>query len=308
MRAKVIKSTGSWYEVDLGNGECKRARLRGKFKNDGLKLTNPVAVGDWVNVEQEDGQNTYVIDTIHQRDNLFVRKSSRKTAHDHILASNIDQAILFATLKTPKISLGFIDRFLVCAESYRIPAVIVFNKSDLYNEKLLSKYQMYKAYYDTIGYQTLLCSVETNSGLDEVKELLLHKTSLIAGHSGAGKSSVINHFNPSLELKTSEISKFSNKGTHTTTFAQMYEVFPDSYVIDSPGIKEVGVSGIDKYQLKDQFPEMRDLLNQCRFDNCLHMSEPSCKVIEALEADQIADWRYLSYLSILDEIMGDSRR
>lgn len=303
MKGKIVKSTGSWYMIRTADNETVKARLRGIFKHDNLKLTNPLAVGDIVNYELEDEQSkSYIIDKIEPRENLFVRKSSRKKAFDHIIASNIDQAVLFATLRSPKTSLGFIDRFLVCAESYRIPAIIVFNKSDLYKEKDLAKYEMLKSYYDSIGYTTLLCSVEEEKELDAIKELLKGKTTLIAGHSGVGKSSVVNYLNPNLDLNTGEISKHNNKGTHVTTYAEMHTIFDNSYIIDSPGIKEIAITGITKYELKDQFPEMRQYLNQCKFNNCLHIEEPLCKVTDAVDDEIIADWRYINYLSMLEEL------
>jgi len=302
MKARIIKSTGSWYMAQLESKKVVKSRLRGVFKNESLKLTNPIAVGDWVNVEPEESGEGYIIDQIHTRNNLFVRKSSRKTGHDHIIASNIDQAILFATLKSPRTSLGFIDRFLICAESYRIPAIIVFNKSDLYKDKDLEKFQVYKSYYEEIGYKCLLTSTVTSEGLEEFKDLIEGKLSLIAGHSGAGKSTIINYYNPDLNLRTKQISKHSKKGQHTTTHAEMFEIFDNSFVIDSPGIKEVGITGLEKEELRHQFPEMREYLNQCRFDNCLHLEEPQCAVMEALEQEKIADWRYLSYITILDEL------
>ena len=285
------------------NKAIYKARLRGKFKHAGLKLTNPIAVGDIVNFEIEDEQSgSYIINKIEPRENLFVRKSSRKKAFDHIIASNIDQAVIFATLKFPKTSLGFIDRFLVSAESYRIPAVIIFNKSDLYKEEDLLQYLMLKDYYDSIGYPTMICSVKNEKGLDAIKELLKDKTTLIAGHSGVGKSTVVNYLNPELDLNTGEISQANNKGTHVTTYAEMHEVFENAYIIDSPGIKEIGITGITKYELKDQFPEMRRFLNQCKYSNCLHLHEPNCIVTENIENESIADWRYNSYVTILEEL------
>lgn len=286
------------------DGEVFKSRLRGVFKNDNMKLSNPIAVGDEVNIEAEETGGGYIIDNIFTRKNLFVRKSSRKTGHDHIIASNIDQAILFATLKSPRTSLGFIDRFLICAESYRIPAIIIFNKSDLYSSTAFKKFELYNEYYSKIGYPCYLTSVVDGTGLEEIKELLKDKISLIAGHSGAGKSTIINKYNPELNLRTNEISKHSKKGTHTTTHAEMFEVFDRSYVIDSPGIKEVGITGLKKEELRHQFPEMREYLNKCRFDDCLHVEEPNCAVMEALETEEIAEWRYLSYITILDELKG----
>jgi ribosome biogenesis GTPase len=303
MKARIIRSTGSWYFAQNENKEIFTCRLRGIFKNEGMKLTNPIAVGDWVNIETEDEQNNnFLIDEILPRDNYLIRKSSRNAHNNHIIASNLDQAILFATIREPKTSLGFIDRFLVSAEAYRIPAIIIFNKSDLYKAKDFEKFEHLKSYYDTLSYTSYLCSVAKNEGIETIKELLKGKTSLIAGHSGVGKSSVINAINPNLDLKTGEISKFSSKGTHTTTFAEMFEIFDESYIIDTPGIKEMGIANMEKSELKDQFPEMRKYLNQCKFDDCLHLEEPNCKVRQAIDNEEIAEWRYLSYLSMLAEL------
>jgi ribosome biogenesis GTPase / thiamine phosphate phosphatase len=303
MKSRIIKSTGSWYWAQTDDKKIYKCRLRGVFKNDDLKLTNPIAVGDIVNIEQEDEQNNnYLIDSIEQRDNYLIRKSTRKKHFNHIIASNLDQTILFASLRSPKTSLGFIDRFLVSAEAYRIPTIIIFNKSDLYRTKELELFEEIKEYYDRIGYKTYLCSVEKNEGLDTIKELLRDKTSLISGHSGVGKSSVVNALNSSLDLRTGDISTFSDKGTHVTTNAEMYEVFENSYIIDSPGIKEMGIADMEKHELKHQYPEMRKYLNQCKYDNCLHIEEPQCMIHNAINKGEIADWRYISYLSILTDL------
>lgn len=303
MKSRIIKSTGSWYWAQTDDKKIYKCRLRGVFKNDDLKLTNPIAVGDIVNIEQEDEQNNnYLIDSIEQRDNYLIRKSTRKKHFNHIIASNLDQTILFASLRSPKTSLGFIDRFLVSAEAYRIPTIIIFNKSDLYRAKELELFEEIKEYYDRIGYKTYLCSVEKNEGLDTIKELLRDKTSLISGHSGVGKSSVVNALNSSLDLRTGDISSFSDKGTHVTTNAEMYEVFENSYIIDSPGIKEMGIADMEKNELKHQYPEMRKYLNQCKYDNCLHVEEPQCMIHHAINNGEIADWRYISYLSILTDL------
>jgi len=303
MKVRIIRSTGSWYWAQNENKEIFKCRLRGIFKNEGMKLTNPLAVGDWVNIEAEDQQNnSFLIDEILPRENYLIRKSSRNVHNNHIIAANIDQAVLFATIREPRTSLGFIDRFLVSAEAYRIPAIIVFNKSDVYKTKDFEKYELYKSYYDRLSYPCYLTSVEKKEGIDVLKQLLANKTSLIAVHSGVGKSSVINAINSNLTLRTGEISKFSSKGTHTTTFAEMFEVFENSYIIDTPGIKEMAVADMHKNELKDQFPEIRSYLNQCKFDNCLHLEEPNCKVRQAVDNEEIAEWRYLSYLSILAEL------
>ncbi len=303
MRTRIIRSTGSWYWAQSADKKIYKCRLRGIFKNDDLKLTNPIAVGDWVNIEQEDEQNNnYIIDKIEERENYLIRKSTRKKNFNHIIASNLDQAILFASLRSPRTSLGFIDRFLVSAEAYRIPTKIIFNKSDIYKPKDFIKYQEIKAYYDKIGYETLICSVSKNEGIDKIKALLADKTSLISGHSGVGKSSVVNALNPDLDLRTGDISTFSDKGTHVTTYAEMHEVFENAFIIDSPGIKEMGVADIQKNELKHQYPEMRVYLNQCKFDNCLHIEEPNCKIHDAVNNGEIAEWRYISYLSILSDL------
>lgn len=303
MKARITKSTGSWYWAQTDDRTIYKCRLRGIFKNDDLKLTNPIAVGDWVNIETEDTQNNnYLIDTIYPRYNYLVRKSTRKKNFNHIIASNVDQAILFASLRSPKTSLGFIDRFLISTEAYRIPTYIIFNKSDIYKKKDFEKYEQIKNYYDNIGNQTFICSVSKNEGLEEIKNLLANKTSIISGHSGVGKSSVINAFNADLDLRTGDISKFSDKGTHVTTNCEMHEVLPDMFIIDSPGIKEMGIADITKHELKHQYPEMRKYLNQCQFDDCLHIEEPNCKIHEAINNNEIADWRYVSYLSILEEM------
>jgi ribosome biogenesis GTPase / thiamine phosphate phosphatase len=303
MKVRITKSTGSWYWAQDSNEKIYKCRLRGLFKNDNLKLTNPIAVGDWVNIEQEDTQNhNYLIDTIFDRENYLIRKSSRNKHNDHIIASNLDQIILFASLRSPRTSLGFIDRFLVSAEIYRIPTHIIFNKSDLYRKQDIEKYQILKAYYDHIGYFCHLCSVKNNHGIDAVVELLKTKTSLIAGHSGVGKSSVINAINPNLDLKTGDISAYNDKGTHVTTYAEMHKIFENSYIIDSPGIKEMAIANLEKQELKHQFPEMRQYLNQCKYDNCLHLEEPLCKVRDAINNNEIADWRYISYLSMLSDL------
>ncbi|EJF09542.1 ribosome small subunit-dependent GTPase A [Pontibacter sp. BAB1700] len=300
MKGVVVKSTGSWYLVRDEEGKLHRARLRGKFKLKGMKVSNPLAVGDRVEFDVETtGEDTAVIHKIEDRENYIIRKSTHKAEHAHIIAANLDQALLIATLVSPRTSFGFIDRFLVTAEAYGIPTVIVYNKTDLYDEDM-QEYQRQIAYlYERIGYKVMAVSAHTNEGIDELKELLHGKTSLFSGHSGVGKSTLINLIVPDLDLKTSEISGFSDKGVHTTTFAEMFEINPETFIIDTPGIKELGIVDIPKQELGHFFPEMRERLNQCRFNNCTHFNEPGCAIVEAVRKNEIALTRYESYLSML---------
>ncbi|MFD2513703.1 ribosome small subunit-dependent GTPase A [Pontibacter locisalis] len=307
MKGVVVKSTGSWYLVRDEEGKLHRARLRGKFKIKGMKVSNPLAVGDRVEFEVETtGEDTAVIHTIEDRQNYIIRQSTHKTAYSHIIAANLDQALLIVTLVSPRTSFGFIDRFLVTAEAYDIPAVLIFNKTDLYDEDIRNYQRQISHMYEQIGYPSLTVSAKTNEGIEEIKALLHGKTTLLSGHSGVGKSTLINIIVPDLELKTSEISDFSDKGVHTTTFAEMFEVDKETYIIDTPGIKELGIVDIPATELSHYFPEMRERLNQCRFNNCTHFNEPGCAVIEAVRHNEISLTRYESYLSMLHG--GDNRK
>jgi ribosome biogenesis GTPase / thiamine phosphate phosphatase len=306
MKGVVVKSTGSWYLVRDAEGKLHRARLRGKFKLKGMKVSNPLAVGDRVEFDVETtGEDTAVIHKIEDRENYIIRQSTHKTAFSHIIAANLDQALLIVTLVSPRTSFGFIDRFLVTAEAYDIPTILVFNKTDLYDEEMRDYQRQISHMYQQIGYNSITVSAKSNEGLDEMNELLHNKTTLLSGHSGVGKSTLINIIVPDLELKTSEISDFSDKGVHTTTFAEMFEVDDNTYIIDTPGIKELGIVDIPKNQLGHFFPEMRERLNQCRFNNCTHFNEPGCAVVEAVRHNEISLTRYESYLSML---MGDDNR
>lgn len=307
MEGVVRRSTGSWYEVSTNAGELFACRLKGKFKIKGLKVTNPIAVGDKVLFELEDTEErTGVIHDILPRTNYIIRKSVHKTAHGHLIASNLDQAILVATIKLPKTSLGFIDRFLVSTETFRVPAVILFNKNDLLESHEEAYLEELMEMYESLGYRCLSISALENKGIDKVMKLLEGKISLISGHSGVGKSQLINTLIPDLELATSEISTFANKGVHTTTFAEMFDLNETSQLIDTPGIKELGLMDIEETELSHYFPEMRALLGRCKFNNCIHLNEPKCAVKEAVSLGQIPETRFMSYLSMMEA--DDNRR
>jgi len=303
MNALVYKSTGSWYVVKNEEGEFFNARIKGKFKIDNITSTNPVAVGDIVEVEQEDTeQGAVVINTIKERKNYITRQSPHNKHQHHIIASNLDQSLLFATLKDPKTSEGFIDRFLVASEAYHVPAIIVFNKSDLYKKKEKEKFEELKFIYERNGYKVLSMSLEQRTGIDEVKDILKNKITLLSGHSGVGKSSFINIVFPELLLKTQNVSNWSGKGLHTTTFAEMFDLPDGGKIIDTPGLREFALMDIEKNELSHYFPEMKALVNECRFNNCMHIDEPGCAVKLAIEDGKIAAGRYVSYLNILGTI------
>jgi ribosome biogenesis GTPase / thiamine phosphate phosphatase len=303
----VRQSTGSWYEVKTTAGEVIPCRLKGKFKIKGLKVTNPIAVGDVVLLELENNEEkTGVIFDIKLRKNYIIRKSVHKTAHGHLIATNLDQAILIATVKFPKTSLGFIDRFLVTAESFRIPAIILFNKIDLLDENELDELELLMDLYENLGYKCIGISALHNINIDSVRDLLSTKISLVSGHSGVGKSQFINTIIPDLDLATSEISTFANKGVHTTTFAEMFDVDNETAIIDTPGIKELGLMEMVETEIGHYFPEMREKLGECKFNNCIHVNEPKCAVKEAVLDGSIHESRYMSYLSMLENY--DNRR
>nr|WKN39209.1 ribosome small subunit-dependent GTPase A [Tunicatimonas sp. TK19036] len=307
MNGLVMKSTGSWYSVLADDQQVYPSRLRGKFKIKGLKVTNPVAVGDRVVLEEEDeAENTAVITDILPRENYIIRKSTRKAHHGHILAANIDQAILIATQVFPRTSLGFIDRFLVSAESFRIPAVLVFNKTDLLDEDQLELQAALMDLYERVGYTCLAISAMNPDDIARLSEHLDHKVSLFSGHSGVGKSTILNQVHSDIDQKTSEVSTFANKGVHTTTYAEMFQISEESFVIDSPGIKELGLMDIQEGELKDYFPEMRALLGECKFYDCTHTHEPGCAVRAAVDEGEISESRYYNYLSMLED--EDSHR
>ena len=282
-------------------------RLKGKFKVSKTGVTNPIAVGDRVVVELEPGQlGKGIITAIEERDNYLIRRSVHKTSQAHILASNLDQILVIASLTLPRTSLGFIDRLLVSAEAFHIPARVVFNKIDLLQPEELEFASTLAAMYTSIGYPALLTSVPQNYHLQDVVAVLQNKTTLLAGHSGVGKSSIVNAIAPHLELSTQEISTYANKGRHTTTYAEMFELSDDTYIIDTPGIKELGLVEMEDENLSMYFPEMRALANQCRFHNCTHRHEPGCAIQKSMDAGTLPLTRYQSYLSMMED--DDNRR
>ena len=303
MKALVYKSTGSWYVVKTTEGKTYNARIKGIFKIDGITSTNPIAVGDEVEmVLENEVEDTTTITEIFPRKNYVARTSPSNKNKHHIIASNLDQALLFATLKDPKTSTGFIDRFLVACEMYHLPAIIVFNKSDVYRKKELDKFNEIKVTYEKIGYTVMLASVQRNEGIEEIKSLLKDKTTLLSGHSGVGKSTFINDIFPELSLKTQEVSGWSGKGLHTTTFAEMFDLSFGGRIIDTPGIRELGLADVTKQEISGYFPEMRALINDCQFNNCMHLNEQECAVKDAVNEGSVSVERYLSYLNIVDTI------
>lgn len=303
MKGLIYKSTGSWYITKNEEGKIFKARIKGVLKISGLRSTNPIAVGDIVEMELENElESTATITGIDDRKNYIARISPHNKNQHHIVASNLDQTILFATVRDPKTSQGFIDRFLVSSEAYHVPAVIVFNKADVYKKKEQEKFEEFKSIYETIGYKVFLASVVNNQGVDEVKAILHNKITLLSGHSGVGKSSLINAIFPELNLRTKEVSDWSGKGMHTTTFAEMFDLPMGGKVIDTPGLREFGIVDITKQELSHYFPEMRKRLNICQFNNCMHINEPGCAVKDALDKGDIHVDRYVSYLSILETI------
>jgi len=303
MKATVYKSTGSWYITKTEEGQFINSRIKGVFKIDGITSTNPVAVGDKVELEPEnDADATAMITDILPRKNYITRQSPSHKMQHHIIAANVDQSLLFATLREPRTSQGFIDRFLVTCEAYHVPAIIVFNKTDLYKKKELEKEKELIEIYTKIGYKVFSISVEKNQGLDEVTNQLKNKVTLMSGHSGVGKSSFINKVFPSFRLKTSEISGWSGKGMHTTTFAEMFDLPFAGSVIETPGMREFGLVDIPRQELSHYYPEMARVITDCQFNNCLHVNEPGCAVKKGLEEGTINVERYISYLNILDSI------
>ena len=303
MKGIVYKSTGSWYIVKGTDEVFYNARLKGKFKIDDITSTNPIAVGDEVEFEMEtELESRVMITALLPRRNYVNRISPANRRLHHIIASNLDQSLLIVTLKEPRTSLGFIDRFLVTCEAFHIPAIIVFNKSDIYREKEMILFQERKEMYERIGYPVLLTSMKLKQGIDELKHIMHNMVSLLSGHSGVGKSSLINEILEGANIKTNEVSEWSGKGLHTTTFAEMRDLPGGGKLIDTPGMRELAVADIEKQELSHFFPEMREVLHACQFNNCMHINEPGCAVKQAVLRGEIHEDRYISYCTILDSI------
>lgn len=302
MTGTVYKSTGSWYSVKTSGGAFFDCRIKGKFRMDGIKSTNPIAVGDVVDFElepQNDNQ-TGVIKAIHPRQNYIVRKSVNLSKQTHIIASNIDLVFLLVTIDNPPTFTSFIDRFLVTAEAYGIKVILVFNKMDAYGVNPKHIVENLIQIYSSIGYECIKISAIKAENLDPIKNMMKNKTSMFSGHSGIGKSTLVNAIEPSLNLKTKAISETHQQGQHTTTFAEMFDLSFEARIIDTPGIKGFGVVDIEPHELDQYFPEFFALKSQCKFHNCLHIHEPKCAVKAALENKEIAPSRYQSYTQILD--------
>lgn len=300
MKGVVVKSTGSWYEVRNPEGEVIKCRLKGIFRLDESKFkdSNPVAVGDKVDLERGDTDD-WVIAEIEERENYIVRSSPKHKGARQIIAANIDQVLLIATMANPRTSTGFIDRFLLTAEAYHIPTVIIFNKQDLLDTKTQKKQDYVASIYSSIGYKTLFVSALEKEHLDEVRAIMKDKTSLISGHSGVGKSTLMNAIQPDLNLRTLEVSRITGKGMHTTTFAEMHPLTFGGSVIDTPGIREFGIKDFKPEEISHYYIEMREVLNNCRFNNCLHENEPGCAVKQAYLEGKISEERYTNYLNIM---------
>ncbi|MEZ7494108.1 ribosome small subunit-dependent GTPase A [Leeuwenhoekiella aequorea] len=310
MKGTVYKSTGSWYSIKADDGHFYDCRIKGRFRIQGIKSTNPVAVGDRVIFELEKTSDavTGVIIDIDTRDNYIIRKSVNLSKQTHIIAANIDQCFLIVTLNNPPTFTAFIDRFLVTCEAYHIKAILLFNKVDTFSEEEFGEVKYLAEMYREIGYTCVGVSAKTGKNVDQVKEMMLGKTSMFSGHSGVGKSTLVNALEPSLDLKTKEISGQHMQGQHTTTFAEMFDLTFDARIIDTPGIKGFGVVDIEKEELGNYFPEFFALKDQCKFNNCLHIEEPKCAVKEALENDELSWSRYQSYKQIIEGDEENYRR
>jgi ribosome biogenesis GTPase len=307
MKGLVYKSTGSWYILRDPSGRSWNARTKGVLKLEDITSTNPVAVGDWVDFEIEsDAQNTALIDQILPRHNYINRQSPRHKHQHHIVAANLDQTVLVVTIREPRTSQGFIDRFLVAAEMYHVKPVLVFNKSDLYRAKELQLFEALRDMYQPIGYPVLLVSAEKQEGLAELNTVLKDKTTLLSGHSGVGKSSLLNVLFPGMNRKTQDVSGWSGKGQHTTTFAEMFDLPQGGKIIDTPGMREFGIVDLSKQELSHYFPEMKNRIQNCQFNNCLHSNEPGCAIKDAVNQGLIHEDRYVSYRTILDSFEEES--
>lgn len=307
MQGLVIKNTGSWYTVKTVEGSVVECKIKGNFRLKGIRSTNPVAVGDHVEIELN-SQNTAFITAIGDRKNYIIRKSQNLSKQSHIIAANVDQAFLVVTVERPQTSTTFIDRFLATAEAYSVPVVLVFNKTDLLDDSLMRYQRMMTDLYDTVGYKCVAVSAETGEGMDELMEMLRDRITLLSGHSGVGKSTMINRLLPGVNLRTAEISDAHNTGMHTTTFSEMLPLPGGGYIIDTPGIKGFGTFDMEPEELTSYFKEIFRFSKDCRFSNCTHTHEPGCAVLKAVEDHYIAASRYQSYLSMLEDKDGNKYR
>lgn len=309
IKGVVLKSTGKWYTVELNDGSVISARIRGRLRLDGLRTTNPIAVGDIVILDDNpDDEGKHCISDFEKRKNYIVRKSTNLSKQMQILAANVDRAYLLVTLKSPTTQLAFIDRFLVAAESFRIPTTILFNKIDQYASIEIETVDYLCDLYESIGYPCYKISAENKTNIDFLREEINGKQVMISGHSGVGKSTLVNALDPAMDLRTGEISQAHLQGQHTTTFAEMHKLASGGYIIDTPGIRAFGIVDLDKEVISHYFPEMRSLIGECKFHNCQHLNEPKCAVKEAVENETIAGSRYATYVQLLTEDENDVHR
>jgi ribosome biogenesis GTPase / thiamine phosphate phosphatase len=301
MRGQVVQSTGNFYDVMLADDSIVVCRLKGKFRLDNKKQTNPIAVGDYVMIEKDE-QNNYSINEILPRKNYIVRSDIHKKEYKHVIASNVDQTVIIASLRQPRTAFGFIDRVLLTSEVYGIPAKVIFNKHDLYKEKDDALLQELLFSYNEAGYESFSTSVLNKENIEQLHQVFENNTSLIIGLSGVGKSSLVNSIFPHLNLRVGAISAYSEKGLHTTTFAHMYRINQNSFIIDTPGIKEFGLVDIDAYEVGHYFPEIRKEMNNCKFNDCMHINEAGCAIKDLLEEGKFSPTRYTSYITFVEEI------
>lgn len=305
MKGIVVKSTGSWYRVKGEDNKFYDCKIKGKFRIKGIKTTNPLAVGDYIQFHFAENSEIPVIDKIEPRRNYIIRKSVNLSKEAHILAANIDQLLLFVTLAYPETTLSFIDRVLITAEAYKIPCTLVFNKVDLYDEDLLLDLEAYQMMYKALGYESIVCSATENIGLEDLHTKLQDKTSLVSGHSGVGKSTLINTLDSSIDIRTDEISDIHLQGRHTTTFAEMHELQTGGSIIDTPGIRGFGLVYFSKEEIRDLFQEFKTYADDCKFSNCMHIKEPKCRVKEAVENNELFETRYANYLQFIQNLEED---
>lgn len=297
----VVRSTGSSCNVLDESGRIIECKLKGNFRIKGIRTTNPLAVGDKVQYTVSNAEQVGLINSIEPRFNYIIRKSTKLSKQSHIIAANIDQAVVMVTLTSPRTSTGFIDRFLVTAEAYHIPAILIFNKMDMVKGADTEKINQLISLYEGLGYKCFMTSALEKTGIEEVKQMLKDKVTLISGHSGVGKTALINTIEPGLLRKVGIISDYHQKGKHTTTFAEMLPLTFGGFIIDTPGIKEFGLVDFDKQEIAERFPEMRNLMHECQFNNCTHIHEPGCAVKEALKKGDISESRYKNYISIVND-------